>query len=111
MVSNLVSGQGGGGRPLHGLHGLDTHIEDVQPLLLEFSPDQIKQVLIVFNGTGIRLSMHQFSRFLIHCLDLLLSTWSNIGPTAELCFRKSAQKYFGHNSKEILQVLSPPIRS
>ena len=68
----------------------------------QFSPDQIKQVLIVFNGTGIRLSMPQFSRFLIHCLDLLVSTWSNIGPTAELCFRKSAQKYFGHNSKEIL---------
>ena len=46
--------------------------------------------------------MHQFSRFLIHCLDLLFSTWSNIGPTAELCFRISAEKYFGHNSKEIL---------
>ena len=67
-----------------------------------FSPDQIKQVLITFNaGTGI-LSMHQFSWFLIHCLDLLFSTWSNIGPTAELCFRISAEKYFGHNSKEIL---------
>ena len=46
--------------------------------------------------------MPQFSRFLIHCLDLLVSTWSNIGPTAELCFRISAEKYFGHNSKEIL---------
>ena len=67
-----------------------------------FSPGQIKQVLITFNaGTGI-LSMHQFSRFLIHCLDLLFSTCSNIGPTAKLCFRISAQKYFGHNSKEIL---------
>ena len=38
-----------------------------------FSPDQIKQVLIVFNGTGI-LSMHQFSWFLIHCIVLTSSS-------------------------------------
>ena len=37
VVSNLVSGEGGGGRPLHGLHGLDTQIEDVQPPLLVLS--------------------------------------------------------------------------
>ena len=64
--------------------------------------------------------MPQFSLFLIHCLDLLVPTWSYIGPTAELCFRISAEKYFGHNSKEILWtqlerntvvVLSPPILS
>ena len=54
------------------------------------------------------LSMEQGSS---QCINFLGSSFivltsssprSNIGPTAELCFRISAQKYFGHNSKEIL---------